>query len=214
MHPGLRMVYTGSIGLHHVVTSLRSVGYANDPTNDMQAMDVPPLESADAANLARQLLQGEGLYTPDEQAMATAIARQADNIPFFIHHVVDQMTYSQGPIEPSTAQSIVDAHLVDPQDPWHLRYYRERLDEYYDADRCKLALSILDALAGSAQSLAFDDLLNLVKARVATEDAEMVRGVLTLLQQDHYIMQEPGSGKFSFRHLLIKRFWRASRGLS
>lgn len=214
MHPGLRMVYTGSIGLHHVVTSLRREGYVNDPTNDMQALDVPPLEAADAANLARQLLQGEGLPTNDEQAVAVAIAQQADNIPFFIHYIVDQMTLSHDPIEPSTAQVIVDARLVDSQDPWHLRYYRERLDQYYDADRCAIALVILDVLAVATQPLPFDELLNLVKARVVTEDAEMVRSVLTLLQQDHYIMQEPGSARFSFRHPLIKRFWRASRGLS
>lgn len=42
-HPGLRMVFTGSIGLHSVITSLRKLGYANAPTNDMHTVDVPPL---------------------------------------------------------------------------------------------------------------------------------------------------------------------------
>ena len=33
----LRMVFTGSIGLHHVISSLKQAGYANAPTNDLNA---------------------------------------------------------------------------------------------------------------------------------------------------------------------------------
>jgi hypothetical protein len=65
MHPSLRMVYTGSIGLHHVITSLKRTGYPNAPTNDMFKMDVLPLSPADAQELAWQLLEGEGIPTAE-----------------------------------------------------------------------------------------------------------------------------------------------------
>ncbi len=59
-HPSLRMVYTGSIGLHHVITALKRTGYSNAPTNDMRKVDVPPLSPADGRDLALRLLTGEG----------------------------------------------------------------------------------------------------------------------------------------------------------
>ena len=39
-HAGLRMVITGSIGLHHVLSSLKDKNYANSPTNDMEDDDL------------------------------------------------------------------------------------------------------------------------------------------------------------------------------
>ncbi|MCZ6635303.1 MAG: ATP-binding protein, partial [bacterium] len=43
MHTGLRMVFTGSIGLHNILSSLKQAGYANAPTSDMGIEEVPPL---------------------------------------------------------------------------------------------------------------------------------------------------------------------------
>ena len=42
-YPDVRMVFTGSIGLHHIISKLRQVGYSNDPTNDMYPVDISPL---------------------------------------------------------------------------------------------------------------------------------------------------------------------------
>jgi hypothetical protein len=214
-YDNIRMVYTGSVGLHHVITGLRQEeSYVNDPTNDMSAIDVPPLERVDAEELADQLLKGEGLAVANADIVAAAIARQVDNLPFFIHHVVDQMTMYGGPIDSDTAEAIVEAHLVEAQDPWHLRYYRERLDEYYAPGARPVALALLDTLAVSERPLTFDDLYNLLQARMPVDDADMVRGVLTLLQQDHYVAQEPRSAVYRFRFPLIQRYWRMQRGLA
>ena len=47
-HPALRMIITGSIGLHHVLTSLKDKNYANSPVNDMARIEVAHLELPDA----------------------------------------------------------------------------------------------------------------------------------------------------------------------
>ncbi|MBV9850404.1 MAG: ATP-binding protein, partial [Armatimonadetes bacterium] len=91
MFPAMRMVYTGSIGLHHVVTSLKRSGYANAPTNDMKIIDVPPLAPVDAEHLASLLLEGESIQVADKQKVAATIARSTDNVPFYIQHVVDRL---------------------------------------------------------------------------------------------------------------------------
>jgi hypothetical protein len=210
-HATLRMVFTGSIGLHHVMTGLRKAGYANDPTNDMRAVDVPPLSMADAQDLARRLLAGEHVATVDGLRVAAAIAKQADNVPFFIHHVVAELALHNGPIDAATVQAIVDRYLVEPQDPWHLRYYRERLDQYYGAEMRPLALVILDTLAGSSAPIGFDQIFNLVQAKMAAPDQERVRAALTLLERDHYVMRDESTAAYRFRLPLIERYWRKQR---
>lgn len=53
MYPQLRMVFTGSIVLHHVISVLKQAGYANAPINDMYIEDVPPLSPTDAQESIR-----------------------------------------------------------------------------------------------------------------------------------------------------------------
>ncbi|UJB69951.1 ATP-binding protein [Acaryochloris sp. 'Moss Beach'] len=176
-HSNLRMVFTGSIGLHNVLTTLKRAGYANDPTNDMKIVDVPPLEKADAEDLAQQLIVGEGL-TVEQESTAQEIAKAADNLPFFIHHLVDHLVFEEG--ESVDIPSIVKQYMLDPQDPWHLRYYRERIDTYYLNEDKALALALLDALALASEPLSFDEIYNRVLSQTDAFDAESTRAVLTL----------------------------------
>lgn len=115
MHPGLRMVYTGSIGLHHVITSLKRSGYANAPTNDMYKVDVPPLSPEDAQELAQRLLAGEAMQTAGAVQLAQDIANAVDNWPYYIHHLVDELR-NRGPDTPIA--EIVDDCLMTSNDPW------------------------------------------------------------------------------------------------
>ena len=57
-----------------------------------------------------------------------------------------------------------------------------------------------------------DELFNLLKTRITTNDAEMVRNVLMLLQRDHYVGRE-ANGAYGFRLQLIRRWWRLDRGV-
>lgn len=212
MFPQLRMVFTGSIGLHNVLTSLKRVGYANAPTNDMKMEDVPPLLLADAENLAYRLLDGENILTTNRHATAKAIATSVDGIPYFVHHIIDQLVMQNSLASEEKVEEIVNNYLIDPHDPWHLRYYRERIDVYYpDADK-PVALGILDLLAIAEQPLIFEDLFNQLQNHIVNPDKEQTRNVLTLLECDHYIIRQIDGG-LGFRFPLIQRYWRLHRGL-
>ncbi|WP_299489054.1 AAA family ATPase [Acaryochloris sp. IP29b_bin.137] len=208
-HPNLRMVFTGSIGLHNVLTTLKRGGYANDPTNDMKIVDVPPLAQTDAEDLARQLIVGEGLAVELEKT-AQEIAKAADNLPFFIHQLVDHFLEAE---EPADVASIVKQYMLDPQDPWHLRYYRERIDTYYLNRDKALALELLDVLALAPEPLSFDEIYNRILSQTDTFDIESTRDVLTLLQRDHYI-QQVDVNAYEFRFALIQQSWIIHRGLA
>ncbi len=211
-HPNIRMVFTGSIGLHLLISSLRRSGYANDPTNDMYMVDVEPLEFPDAVNLALLLLKGESITGDDLETTAKEIAAAVDGIPHYIHHVVDQIKNLGGKISSDIVERVVLTCLTDSDDRWHMCYYRDRLNTYYEAEERKFALRILDVLCVSKEAMSFSDLFNLVKAQIVTEDSEAVRNVLTKLRRDHYVVQDK-NGTFSFRFPLIQRSWRLQRGL-
>jgi len=213
MYVNLRMVFTGSIGLHNVIISLKKAGYANDPTNDMHTEDVPSLLPPDAQELARLLLEGESISTDDLQATAQAIAHDVDGIPYYIHHVVDQMKNPDSVRNLAAVGEIVDKCLTDHLDRWHMRHYRERIDIYYTPEERPFALGLLDVLATSDKPLPFDELFNLLKSHMVTEEREMARDMLVLLQSDHYIFQQT-DGAYRFRFPLIQRWWRFHRGLS
>jgi hypothetical protein len=212
MHNSLRMVFTGSIGLHNVISSLRASGYANDPTNDMYTMDVPPLTNAYAIQLATKLLQGERVPCDNLPSCASRIAQMVDGIPYFIHHVVDQLKLSGETCTMSGIDDVIASSIADQQDRWHLRYYRDRINTYYLPAERPFALSILDILSIAEQPLTFNSLFNQVKTQQATEDREAALEVLSLLQRDHYVLSAT-NGELSFRFSVIKRAWCIHRGL-
>lgn len=209
-HQRLRMVYTGSIGLHNVLMSLRKAGYANDPTNDMDIIDVLPLGEREATDLARLLLEGENVVAQRREEVARAAALAVDGFPFYIHHVVDEIARRGGITGLEEIEEFVMTALTDAQDRWHLRYYRERIDTYYSAEERPIALGLLDVLA-ARESVRFEELCNLLKHRVATENVEEVREVLVRLIRDYYISQSL-DGNYRFRFGLIKRAWQMQRG--
>lgn len=209
MYPAVRMVYTGSIGLHHVLSVLRKAGYTNDPINDMYVQDVPPLSAKDATNLARKLLEGENIQTPDIQGTAVFIADELSNIPFYIHHLIVKLKLRGGSGDIAAVKEIIADCLNDPLNPWRMEYYRERLDSYYDDKQRPYALNLLDILAASEGSLSFDELFQGIKQESETQDKEMARKVLRLLEQDYYIYKQ--DSKYLFRYPLIQKYWKSLR---
>ncbi len=224
MHPRLRMIYTGSIGLHHVTASLKEAGHASAATNDMRVIDVPPLSPDDARFLALELITGEQLKCADPESTATRIAQLVDNIPFYIHFVVSAMKDTTDVVSADLAEQIVTEALVDPQDTWHLFHYLNRLKDYYDSDLLPVVLTTLDELSIAKGPLAFDDLSSGLPAnlepgagalakRFLAGDREILHNVLLLLQRDHYLIKQPADSRFRFRFSLIQRWWRIGRNL-
>jgi hypothetical protein len=212
MHPDIRMVFTSSIGLHNVLSVLRAAGYANAPTNDMYTEDVPPLNLEHAHELAVRLLKGEHVQTNDLMICAERIAKLVDGIPYFIHHVVDQLKQRGGVATVETVDAVVHSSISDQHDRWHLRYYRERIDIYYSPEERPFALNMLDVLSLAEEPVTFNELFNQLKSRMVTEDREQALRVLSLLQRDHYVAQRE-DGKLVFRFPLIQRCWRIHRGV-
>ena len=210
-HPALRMIITGSIGLHHVLTSLKEKNYANSPVNDMARIEVTPLALADAKELALRLINGEALVSKDKAAAATAIAKEADHFPFYIHHIVRALKVKGLPAEPEAVVRVVAGQLIDSNDPWKLLHYRERIPIYYGGD-AKAVIAILDELATAGKTASTNDLLSMLKASSQFDDREQLLRLLSLMERDHYL-QRHNDGSFGFRFPLIRCWWQINRGL-
>ena len=210
-HSDLRMVITGSIGLHHVITALKDQKYSNAPINDLAPVDIPPLSLEDAALLAGLLIAGENLRSPEPEATTSAIAREADCFAFYVHHIVRALKVQGLDATAGNAAMVVAANLVDHNDPWQLQHYRERLRTYYPEDEKTVGL-ILDQLAVEPGTASVNELLALLKGISPFDDRDRLVRLLSLMGRDHYLRQN-ADGRFLFRFPLIRRCWKLTRGL-
>lgn len=211
---GLRMVLTGSIGLHHVIAALKRKDYANAPLSDTYPLEVPPLEAGPAQDLAARLLEGERIGSPSPTETAQAIAGLADRFPFYIHHIVKALKLSAAKeADPALVEQVVRRQLLDPNDPWELAHYRDRIPVYYGRDAEPAVLGILDGISVQRPGIALsvDALLAEGKASGSLDDRERLLDLLRLMEQDHYLVRDETG--FRFRFPLLQRWWRLARGL-
>jgi hypothetical protein len=206
-YPNVRMAFTGSIGLHHIVKKLQQQGYSNDPTNDMYPIDIPPLSLNHGTDLAVRLIRGENIQTDNITNIAEEIANAVGCIPFYIHHLVNDLRFKNVVNQDVVTEAIQDS-LINPQNPWKMEHYRDRIHNYYEQEQHKYALNILDILATESY-LSFDELWNRLALDSASQNQETARDVLRLLLKDYYLIQQ---GKtYGFRYQIVKSYWELLR---
>ena len=205
---GFRMVLCGSIGLHHVLGSLKKGGYNNQPVNDMRLVEVPALSPPVAAELATLLIEGEGLAS--DPATPAMIASQSGGFPYYIHWVVSELRMEGWPATPEHVERVMKRLLTAPHDPCNLRHFKERIDRYYPGES-DVVIALLDHAAANAGPLDQAELINVAKTAGAT-DANRVRELLRLLAVDHYLDRDT-DGRYAFRHALLRRWWIIEQGL-
>ena len=206
----IRFVLTGSVGLHHVLTDLRSEGYGNSPLNHLERVAPGPLAPEDAEFLALELLRGAGFPGGESKACAKTVADAVGNVAFYIHKLISRLPPGQR-LDPALIEATLGWEIAHPDNDWDFAHYRNRLRLYYKDDE-KLVLVILDAVAAAATRLSFGAIRKQLGSQTLFEDQEHLRNLLRLLEQDHYL-QRDASGLYAFRFPLIRRWWRFDRSL-
>ena len=211
-HLGVRMIFTGSIGLHHVERDLRQFGSSWAPINDMKKIDIPSFDAADAEGLAEVLLTNEAVPCDDRIAVAAAIADRSDGVPYYIHWIVDGLLKRRSAVTAATVDEVVADALDDPDDAWGFRHQVNRVPEYYGEDQ-DLAYAVLD-IVSQAPGLTFEELMRRVPAHTELDSrhGNRVRSLMELLERDHYL--DASGGHLAFRRGLMQRAWKAKRYLA
>ncbi|NQT14124.1 MAG: hypothetical protein HQ582_15325 [Planctomycetes bacterium] len=222
-NPNLRMVFTGSVGLHHVLTDLRGNRYASQPTNDMEEIEIGPLAPEYASTLARDLLAREEIRCNSEDSVVERLVELTDGVPFYIHRVVTRMALADEVATPATVDAEIMRQFTNTSDPWKMEHFRGRLTIYYrgrlmDADgkrvkRASLAKSLLNHLAVATEPQSIDQCNADLKSRTRFENRDAVVELLTSLAMDHYLTRDD-DGRYRFRFPLIQKWWILAEGLN
>lgn len=214
-HSSLRMVVSGSIGLHHVLGDLAHPGSAWAPVNDMDRVELTPLVPAEAASLAFRLLIGARVVSSEMNVVAAAIADEVDGVPYYVHLTVKWLrALGAGyPVEVADVRRAVQAGIEGMPDSWNLSYLSERIVARY-ASVAGLAEHILDIVAAASAGLGSGGLTTAEIGRrlgsvVAGVDEAQLRHAVELLRLDHYLRRDN-----SFQLSIARRYWTMSRELA
>ena len=211
----IRMVFTGSLGLHHIVRGLKAQGYNNTPVNDMLSVEVEPLLLVDAAQLVQRLFTDNGLKAATP-ALFEETAQAVDCIPFYIHHVVSALLKNPAslrqPVDGLAVSAVISRSLHSSDNPWDLQHYEDRTLAYYGPQRDE-CLALLDAVASSADALPMPDAIRRAKAAFPLVGPQQWIELSRLLERDHYFARDE-DGKVGFKFTVVKRWWVWHRGLT
>jgi uncharacterized protein len=215
-HNKFRMVYTGSLGLHHVLRILKEQGYNGAPANDMQVVDVPPLAPRDAVKLTEQLCADNEIAINDP-ALYPLLAQAVDHLPYYIHLILSAIKQAQDnqnhtPLTAQTMRGFLDAGVTASEDPWELKHYLDRTRDYYRELRAP-SLALIDAVASHAQPITVQTALNAAKASHPDIEHDTWIELLNLLEQDHYFNRDSSNQRLSFKFNVVKQWWLRYRHL-
>lgn len=222
-HSNLRMIFAGSVGLHHVLRELKQANLAAEPVNNMLHVEIPPLTEVSALKLANQLLEFEKVkFADDAQEIAKRLINQTSNVPFYMERIAGQLAMLGRPITVQDVDTTVLRQLTSDRDPWEMEHFRSRLDIYYRRSvtdtknnpipEALIARSILDHFAVTDTPQTIDEVWSLVRGQFELTDRQIVVQMLKSLGQDHYLINDEKK-KYIFRFPLIKRWWKIAQGL-
>lgn len=213
-HDHIRLVLTGSIGIHHVLAALRAEGHNHSPFNRMEHVSPGPLTPLHAHELARRLLAGATQRCDEPEDCAATIAEAVGHVAFYIHKLVSRLPAHE-PITPAAVERCLLREIAaNERDDWDFAHYRNRLETYYRSDT-PLALAVLDTVASAAPATPpdFAALRRAAATSVADfNDDEKLRALLKLLCRDHYLVRDE-HGAYRFYLELVRRWWHLDRAL-
>ncbi len=218
----LRMVYSGSVGLHHVISELRDDQVAAEPFNDMPIEEIRELGKEDAQFLAASLLKQDGVACENGDSVAAMVAELGDGVPFYIERIVARLAGLERKVPADDARTIFERQLTDDQDAWEMEHFRSRIPIYYPGQvadvngkpvaRAKLVERILDSIAVQPHAQGIDEIWNDLKSGFSLDDRALAIGLLKSLAQDHYLSRDT-SMRYIFRYELLRKWWELAQGL-
>ena len=147
-NPGLRMVFSGSIGLHHVLGSIRDGKMSSEPVNDMYPVEVPPLARRMRSSW-RKIASMVRAFALRTDASRPRSSPRKPITSLSTSTTLWPVSGKKGlPAEPDTVRELVRAPPGRCQRPMGSRPLPDRIPAYYTKGKnAELVGLILDALA-------------------------------------------------------------------
>ncbi len=210
-HDSIRLLLTGSIGIHHVLRSLWGEGYKGSPLNHMRPDPAGAAESGGCGGVRGIRNRRTWSVLRGTRPLRGRPVGSGQPRPFLHRKPAARPCLSARSMTPALIEAALEKELRSDTSDWDLDYYRRRVKSTFPATE-KLVLAILDALAtAGTDALSFQQIGQLVSARMATDD-EALREHLKLLCMDHYLARDD-SNAYRFHLSLIRRWWKINRSL-
>lgn len=179
----IRLIITGSINIISAIEELN----VPDMINDLSDIEIFPLEEDEIRTLLKKLTEDINV-TLEEDAIAFAVYRLSDGIPFFIQLFASGLrSYKDAGKKAYDAAAIKEIYFkITGKQHKEFIDLHSRLKEYLSESQFKVAKKILAHLASDAMS--FDDLWPYVKDIVV--EKEVFRFLLKRLVDECYIKEE------------------------
>ncbi|MDP8170601.1 hypothetical protein QJU96_04770 [Pasteurella skyensis] len=215
----LRMIYTGSIGIHHVLSKVKT----NAPIqsiNDLHIEKLCPISDTDAIEMARyRFIEVEKLAPEIDDNLLREICQFCDNVPYYIEKMIKflEETPSIHNIEIQLRQL-----LRNHSSNLNLEHFRARLKDYYLGEiadvngkrtlKHTLAKSLLNHIAVN-ENTSIDECFSQLKLDYAFsfEHRDEMIELLRLLTEDHYLIKTDKGYQFAFS--MIRNWWIEAEGL-
>ncbi len=223
-HKNLRMIYAGSVGLHHVLTDLKQGKLASEPVNDMPVVEIHALTTEHAIVLANRLLEDEGvrLAKNDGDGIPKRLAEITGRVPFYLEGVITRLGETNREITLADVDQIVLQQLSSDNDPWEMEHFRSRLEIYYsgsiadtnglEISNAAIARSLLDHFAMAEGPQSIEGVWSVIKSQFAITERQHIVQMLRSLGQDHYLICD-AQKQYAFRFPLIRDWWKMAQGL-
>jgi len=215
----LRFVYTGSIGLHHVISEIAG-DLASQPTNDMDTIPLDPLTEKYAREMTESYLEKE-LVEYTDSAIINVICNECDCVPFYMEKVIKKLSLLDEVTVDITKKEIAKI-IIDANNELEMEHFRERLSKYYtgivkdtngnEIKKSSIAKELLNFMAISDESKSIDECHGYLKSVYSLENRDLTIKLLDFLAKDYYI-QKDLDNKYSFCFTLIRRWWIMAEGL-
>jgi len=216
----LRFVYTGSIGLHHVISEIAG-DLPSQPTNDMQTIELKPLTEIYAKEMTESYLEKEMVEYSDND-IVEIIYTECDRIPFYIENIIKKLSLIEDEITVEIVKNEIAKIIIDANNELEMEHFRDRLSKYYlgstkdtnnhEIKRADIAKELLNFLAIADEPKSIDECNMYLKSVYSLENRDLTIKLLDFLAKDYYIAKD-ASNKYSFCFTLIKRWWIMAEGL-
>jgi hypothetical protein len=204
MNPDLngkvKFIYTGSIGLNYTVAKIN----ATATINDLNSIEVGPLNKDEAIDLFTKLLMASGRGT-DEAAGLFLLEKIQWYIPFHIQLIVQEII-AQTEKGAEVTQEVVERSInsiIDLRNQNHFEHYNSRLKSQFKGNEFKYADELLKLIAQNGsmnKAEAFD-----LSAKYELE-SEYKRIIQTLMY-DGYINLTGDTQHYQFNSPIVKLWW-------
>lgn len=231
-YQNIRMIFTGSVGLHHVLQILKSRGSTSQPLNDLDIVTIESLRT-DAAVACLDYFC-EAIDLEANLAQKRRIAELCNYVPFYMDKMVNKLDLldREHGIVNQDIEEVFHHLLSSDADEWQMAHFADRLKIYYAGEyrdaadnprsRAELAVLVLNEVAQTATPLTVEEIYNRITAKIPFNSQEVIRDLLSDLAQDHYLvshLDDQNTKKYRFTYTLIQRWWcvrhnlRMPRGL-